>query len=317
MWKNFFHFNRGQRIGILFLLTLIVLTLFLFWLIPYFFQPKTEVADTGFLKEAAQFRESLVEMERTKKRNYEDFDTYYKPFPKRTFAETKYELFEFDPNTADSATFVRLGLKPYIAKNILKYRSKGGKFRKPDDFANVYGLSSVKMDELKPFITLEETTEIQMVDNAAETTKAGSEPGKLTLNSNVPVELNSADTAALVWITGIGRSTAKGIAGYRRVLGGYYSVEQLKEIYGMRPENFEKIKSNFTIDASLIKKINVNTASVERLKSHPYIKTFQKAKAIYEYRRKKVTLNSIDDLKVLDELNEEDLNRLKPYLEFN
>ena len=84
----------------------------------------------------------------------------------------------------------------------------------------------------------------------------------------------------------------------------------------MRPENFEKMKSYLTVDNSQIKKINVNIASLDRLKSHPYIKTFQKAKAIYEFRRKKVKLNSINALKVLDELTGEDIIKLEPYLEF-
>ena len=206
-------------------------------------------------------------------------------------------------------------MKSYVAKNILKYRNKGGKFRKPEDFARVYGITPEKYEELKPYISLE-TDAQNPTESLTETLNTETVPEQTTLKRIVSLELNSADTASLVQVPGLGRSTAKSIAGYRRMLGGFHSVEQLKEVYGMRPENFEKMKSYLTVDNSQIKKINVNIASLDRLKSHPYIKTFQKAKAIYEFRRKKVKLNSINDLKVLDELTGEDIIKLEPYLEF-
>ena len=315
MLKIFLHFNRGQKIGIIILLGLIVISLLAGWLMPRLVKPQLEVSDVSFLKEAAKFRESLVEIERKKQSKYEDFDNFYKPYPKKTVENAKYELFAFDPNTSDSAAFVRLGLKSYVAKNILKYRNKGGKFRKPEDFARVYGITPEKYEELKPYISLE-TDAQNPTESLTETLNTETVPEQTTLKRIVSLELNSADTASLVQVPGLGRSTAKSIAGYRRMLGGFHSVEQLKEVYGMRPENFEKMKSYLTVDNSQIKKINVNIASLDRLKSHPYIKTFQKAKAIYEFRRKKVKLNSINDLKVLDELTGEDIIKFEPYLEF-
>ena len=316
MLKIFLHFNRGQKIGIIILLGLIVISLLAGWLLPRLVKPQLEVSDVSFLKEAAKFRESLVEIERKKQSKYEDFDNFYKPYPKKTVENAKYELFAFDPNTSDSAAFVRLGLKSYVAKNILKYRNKGGKFRKPEDFARVYGITPEKFEELKPFISFESNIAKVADENFSETENQEIKPEKKNLKNGIVIELNTADTAAMLQIAGIGPSTARGIARYRNLLGGYHSIEQLKEVYGMRPENFERIRSNFTIDDSQIKKINVNTASVDRLKKHPYIKTFQKAVAIYEYRRKKVKLSGIEDLKVLDELTGEDLSKLAPYLEF-
>ena len=316
MIKNFLHFNRGQKIGILIMLGLIVTSLLAGWMLPRFVQPNTATTDTSFLTEAAKFKESLVELERAKQNRYPDYDNFYKPYPKKTFEKEKYELFAFDPNSADSATLVRLGLKPYVAVNILRYRVKGGKFRKPEDFARVYGITPEKFEELKPFISFESNIAKVADENFSETENQEIKPEKKNLKNGIAIELNTADTAAMLQITGIGPSTARGIARYRNLLGGYHSIEQLKEVYGMRPENFERIRSNFTIDDSQIKKINVNTASVDRLKKHPYIKTFQKAVAIYEYRRKKVKLSGIEDLKVLDELTGEDLSKLAPYLEF-
>ncbi|MCD8296044.1 MAG: helix-hairpin-helix domain-containing protein [Prevotella sp.] len=68
---------------------------------------------------------------------------------------TKAELFYFDPNTADSAQFARLGIRPRQIHNIYKYRAKGGRFRRPRDFSRIYGLSEKKYKELEPYIRIE------------------------------------------------------------------------------------------------------------------------------------------------------------------
>ncbi|MCL1867346.1 MAG: helix-hairpin-helix domain-containing protein, partial [Paludibacter sp.] len=136
---------------------------------------------------------------------------------------------------------------------------------------------------------------------------------------NIVVEINSADTAELMQIRGIGRYYAKGIVAYRKQLGGFSSVEQLLELKNMHSENYEKIKNSFTVDVSKIQKIRVNTATTERLKAHPYI-GFYRAKEIYELRRQKGKLQNINDLKK-EFTNEKDFTpdwyeKIAPYLSF-
>ena len=92
-------------------------------------------------------------------------------------------------------------------------------------------------------------------------------------------------------------------------------MEQIREVYGMNPENFEQIKSFLSTDASLITKISINKASVERLKSHPYL-NFSKAREIYELRRDRGKLKDIEELRKLHSLSDEDLQRIEPYLSF-
>ncbi|MBP1637462.1 MAG: hypothetical protein H6Q18_251 [Bacteroidetes bacterium] len=316
-FKDFFYFSKGQRIGIIVLLSLIFLTLLSTFIIPYLIKPEKAVEDTAFLEEAEKFRASLREKEYSQANKWEKYPDFYKPFPKKNYKKTSYQLFTFDPNQADSTDFVRLGLKPYIAKNILKYRNKGGKFRKAEDFGKVYGISPEKMNELLPYIQIADNKQNKTDQN--ENNEPETKPEKSAIinsgKKDIIVELNSADTTSLLQIRGIGRKYAKGIVGYRRILGGYYSVEQLREVYGMRPENFEKIKPFLTIDPSFITKINVNKASIERLKSHPYF-NFSKAKSLYEYRRDKGKLRSMDDLRNLKEFSTEDLTRIEPYLSF-
>ena len=312
MWKDFFYFSRGQRIGIIVLITLIVLTLAANYLLPYFF-PVTKNDDRAFMSEVETFKKSLVsrdslrqadwqrqneERQRLYEEKYANYPTYQK-FEKKL---DKYTLATFDPNTTDSAGFVSLGLKPFIAANILKYRKAGGRFKTKEDFAKVYGISPVKMKELEPYIAV---AEIKPVNT--ETT-----PAKRT---DIIVDLNSADTTLLMQVKGIGRGYAKGIVRFRQTTGGFVSVDQLNEIYGMRPESFERIKPFCKVNPDFIRKINVNTATVERFKSHPYFNFYQ-AKALYELRRKKGKLKDISDLRQLSEFSPESIQKLKSYLSF-
>ena len=312
MWKDFFYFSKGQRIGILVLIVLILLVLAANYTLPYFF-PVTEKDGTAFLKEAEKFKKSLLSRDSLREadwqQKYEERQRLYKEKYKNYYSsktsENKiaYTLSVFDPNTTDSAGFVRLGLKPYIASNIQKYKKKGGSFRTPTDFAKVYGVSAEKFKELKSYIKI---AEIKSVKTEIGTTK----------RVDIIVELNSADTTLLMQIKGIGRGYAKGIVRFRQITGGFVSVDQLSEVYGMRPDNLEKIRPYCKVNTDLIKKINVNIASVERLRAHPYL-NFYKAKAIYELRRKKGKLRGLNDLTELSELSSSDLIRLKPYLSFD
>jgi len=129
------------------------------------------------------------------------------------------------------------------------------------------------------------------------------------------IEINASDTAQLMKIPGIGASFAKKIAGYRNSLGGYYRLEQLQEVYGMYAELYEKIIPYLRTDTGKITPIQVNTASLDKLKAHPYINFYQ-AKAIVEMRKKKGKLQNIHELDLLEEFTPDDLERLKHYLAF-
>jgi len=315
MWKDFFYFSKGQRIGIVTLIVLIVTVLGASYILKYFF-PVTEKDNSAFLTEAEVFKKSLVSRDSLRnvewKRKYEERqrmyeekyknNSFYPSFKSFEKKNDSYDLFNFDPNIIDSVGFVRLGLKPFIASNVLKYRGKGGRFKAAADFAKVFGIMPDKFKELEPYIAI---AEIKPVKTDIVQTK----------RTDIIVELNTADTTLLMQVKGIGRGYAKSIVRFRQAAGGFVSIDQLNDIYGMLPENLEKIRPFLTVNPSLIQKIRINIATVERLKSHPYL-NFYKAKAIYEFRRNKGKLRDIDDLKVIIELTTDDLIRIKPYLSF-
>ena len=308
MWKDFFYFSKSQRTGIVVLILLIILTLIANYSLPYFF-PVTQKDGSAFLTEAEVFKKSLVSSDNIQAvRRQHDFEARYKK--QYSYLSYKkdipYSLFTFDPNAADSATFVRLGLKPYVASNILKYRSKGGWFKTATDFGKIYGMSPDKFKELDSYISIHEkklSKNDSLFYKRKETKK------------DLVVDLNSADTTQLMQVIGIGRGYAKGIIRFRQQSGGFVTVDQLREIYGMRPENLQLILPFCKVNSDLVRKIKVNTASVERLKGHPYLNFYQ-SKAIYELRRKKGKLKNITDLKELPEFKPETLVKIEPYLSF-
>jgi len=306
MWKDFFYFSKGQRIGIVVLVVLILLVLAVNFTLPLFF-PTEMKTDNSFMTEVDAFKKTLVLRDSMykAKRKSECEQRYYKKYTSYPEQQKRasYSLFPFDPNTVDSATFIRLGIKPFIVSTVLKYRSKGGKFRTPTHFAKVYGILPEKFKELEPYISIQEIKS-KVVDVKEKATK-----------QNIIVELNTADTAQLMQVKGIGRGYAKGIVRFRRETGGFVSVEQLREIYGMRPENFERIRPFCTVNPELVQKINVNIATVQRLAAHPYLNFYQ-AKAIYELRRKKGKIYSVNELKSLDGFTPENTVKIQPYLSF-
>jgi len=297
VFKNFLYFSRGQQIGILILLLLIMVVISINLLLPKLVPPTLPDNDSLFRAQLEAFAKSLENSPRT---------IYESPFEKKSYKsfedkQPQTELFTFDPNTLDSTGFVRLGLKPYVAKNIVNYRLKGGKFKTPDDFSKIYGINPDYFEVLKPYIKI--------------TSIATPEVKQTTSQEPVYIDLNRCDTTELKMLRGIGSTRAKQIVNYRKRLGGFSSPEQLLELRNFPEELYTELQPYLSATTDSIKPILVNKATVEKLKNHPYINFYQ-AKAIYELRRSKEGLHSLDELKSLPEFTPEELNKLAPYLDF-
>ena len=229
--------------------------------------------------------------------------------------QRKVELFPFDPNTADSAQLLRLGLQPWQIHNIFRYRAAGGVFRQPRDFAQLYGMTQKQYQQLKPYIKISE--EDMPADNYFYAYEPIEERDTvrypIKLQPTDRVVLNNADTMVLRKVPGIGSHFARKIVEYRQRLGGYYRVQQLMEI-----EDFpETAIAYFIIPDSTLpsRKLNVNRLSLNELKRHPYINFYQ-ARAITDYRRQHGLLKSLQDLKLDRDFPPEAIERLEPYVEY-
>ncbi len=223
----------------------------------------------------------------------------------------KVEQFPFDPNTADSTQFLRLGLQPYQIKNIYKYRARGGVYRKKEDFARLYGLTVKDYRRLEPYITISDDylPAASLIKENKSDSASLHYPRKL--NDGEQIILNTADTTQLMRVPGIGSYYARRIVRYGMQLGGYVSVDQLDEI-----DNFPtEAKKYFIISQSQPQQLNLNKLSLQQLRRHPYM-NYYRAKTIVDYRRLHGPLKSLQDLRLSKDFPPEVITRLTPYVSF-
>lgn len=297
MWKDFFYYTKSERRVILLLLAIALLLLGI-WAVMEYLRPVEVPVTLSESEEIHSFLANLEEQEKIRKSHT----------PKNEISAV---LQPFDPNTADSVLLRQLGLPVYIVRNILKYRAKGGVFRSPESFSRIYGLKEEVYQKLKPYITIAPLVSVSHVRTDTFRQLKDTIPYVPKYEEGTIVDLNKADTSILKRIPGIGSTLARMIVVYRQRLGGFYDVAQLQEV----PHVGVELNKWFVVTPAGLHKIQVNSASLDKLRSHPYM-DFYKAKAIMEYRRKRGKIKGLSQLSMFEEFTEKDLKRLSPYLTF-
>lgn len=264
--------------------------------------------------------EPTILVEDSIKTDFKDYqlkqDSLYKAKWKKTYKRDTIaiRMQVFDPNTVDSMTLLHLGFKPWQAKNMLKYRAKGGKYRKKEDLKKLYGMTDSMYLALTPYIYIKDS----IVVNSAriDSVHMDSLPKWNSTKKDTILNLRTADTTELKLIRGIGSYRAKMIVRYREQLGGYARVEQIMEARGMDKVIADSILPHFYIDSVVVNKIPINHIRPEVLQRHPYL-NFEQAKAIYEYRRKHIRIKSAEELKKIKGLSPTDIEKILIYLDFS
>lgn len=229
------------------------------------------------------------------------------------------KLFAFDPNTADSTQLEQLGLQRWQIRNIYRYRKAGGIYRRPQDFARLYGLTAGQYKQLEPYIRISADYQpaSRLYPSPNTQYPSTNTHDRDTLRYPVKIEegqhvvLNTADTAQLRKVPGIGVYFAKEIVNHGRFLGGYVSVDQLDEI----PDFPQEAKQYFVISNPNPRRLNVNRLTLNELKRHPYINYYQ-AKAIVDYRRLHGRIESLQQLRLSKDFTPEAISKLEPYVEY-
>ena len=132
------------------------------------------------------------------------------------------------------------------------------------------------------------------------------------------IDLNTADSATLVRIPGIGAATSGAILRYRARLGGFYSSEQLPEC--IRWADAERItswqKEWLVADTTRITPMAVNRLEFKELLRHPYLE-YRQVCALMDLKRKRGYIGSLEEIGRLPEFDANDIARLRPYLDFS
>ena len=211
-------------------------------------------------------------------------------------------------DTVSSAYLTRWGFSLKQAEVVVRYRDASGGIHSAEHFKRCYVVSEEMAEKIVSHIIFSKRDE----------PKAKAEypqPASESTESKPLVDINRADSAALVAIDGIGPKSASEIIKYRKLLGGYYSVEQLSELKCITESNFEKILAKISCDSFVISKIDVNFASPKELERHPYVSA-QTLRRIIKQRQLKGGWSRIEEMTEQNILSEEEAKRLAPYLRF-
>ena len=223
------------------------------------------------------------------------------------------QSFPFNPNTADSMTLLRVGLKPWQVKNLMAYRRAGGRWKDADDFKRLYGLSDEEFQRLRPYVQIPPAVkEVYFTehDRARQDSLHHLRPEKFT--QLTVLDLNTVDTLTLRKIPGIGVGYSRSIVSYRERLGGFVSVAQLKDIEGLPA----RIEEWFSVEEQVaVRTISINKSDFKTLVRHPYL-SYEQVKVITTHIRKYGSLRSWKDLQLYPEFTSQDFERLTPYFVF-
>lgn len=302
-FKDLFYLHRGERRGGLFLIG--ILLVLGAWVVHAQWLDTPEVPDLSAvqaeMEEWALYRRTLAEPDA---RDSE-------PFP-------------FDPNTIEREEWLALGLRDRQVDGIERYMSKGGRFRTKRDVAKLYALTPADYERLQPFILLPDSLPPKRYESRApkkwpeRAEYANSETRPAWKNERQPlrkVEVNTADSLALVALPGIGPSFAKGILGYRDRLGGFVSMDQLAEVYVLKdkPDALARMHELLELDTLMVHRIPINTCTVEELAEHPYAR-WKLAKPLIAYRAQHGRFNTVADIRGCVLIDDEAFRKLAPYL---
>jgi competence protein ComEA len=306
--QDYLRFTRKDRIGILVILFFILLVL----LFPKFIARSTgsEVIapDSAWIASM----KSLEELNSEGRTIEEDEHSYQYDKVVNTY-QPKGELFYFDPNSITESEWRKLGVRDKTIRTILNYRGKGGKFRKPEDLQKVYGLRQSEYDRLAPFIQITPAvSQSSPIQDPNDKLISKSFEKKYSRDYAV-VDINTADTSALIALPGIGSKLAARIVSFREKLGGFYSIDQVRQTFGLPDSTFQKIKQYLKLENIQLRKININTATIGELKAHPYIR-YGIANPMIAYRNEHGPFLKLEDIRNVMAVTNEVYEKIKFYL---
>lgn len=308
-------FNHKERRGLLFLLVLIISI----WLVPFFFSEKKPEISASELE--------MLQLKKTESASAEqNFYPGNRPssFSKRTnrgrreeFNSANSKPFLFNPNTASDQDWKNLGIPDRNIQTIRNYLSKGGKFRKPDDLARIYGFPPAAYELLMPYVSIPKPESARFQHGYASDFSEQNNIRRFIPRKPNTVSVNAADSAAWESLPGIGPKLALRIINFRSKLGGFHAIEQVGETFGLSDSTFKAIRPFLVLDSlSGPSVLNLNKCTPEALQSHPYL-TYKQAKAIIAYRQQHGPFIKTEDILRVALVTEEIYSRLAPYLTVN
>ena len=228
------------------------------------------------------------------------------------------KYFNFDPNKISKDSIILLGFSSKVAYNWKKYLEKGGHFHSKKELLKIYGLKKEDYNTIERYITIVGKSKKKYLPKQESSHPESKQDNKIAAGNtirNIKIEINTCTAEDLIKLKGIGQVLSKRIIKFRDKLGGFVSINQLKEVYGLPAETYESIKGNIYINPEKIRKIKINIEDKENLKKSPYI-SYRLASQIVKYRKQHGYFSSKNDLLKIKTLDSLKLKKIEPYLDY-
>lgn len=299
------YLSQKERLG----LGLLILTLFIFILVPYLWRSKlTPIAFSDLPKEA-EVKSQPLSKGKNLKEDFTENQILIDAKTKNKITTQTHQLFYFDPNHLNVAESIQLGIPPGAYSNLQKYLKAGGKIKQAEDLQKIYGIDAELLNKLRPYVKSSEEIKLTELKEFSDTSLSA--PTK-----NIEAfEINSATEEEWKSLPGIGEKLSARIIKYKMALGGFLDKSQVCEVYGIS-DSLCLVISNYLQCTPQLSKIKVNSADMDELEMHPYLNRKQ-SEFIINYRRQHRTIKDLNELKSTGFFKKEELAKIEPYLAFD
>ncbi|WP_369800923.1 ComEA family DNA-binding protein [Flavobacterium sp. 11] len=212
---------------------------------------------------------------------------------KRESEKESPKMYLFNPNFITDYKGYKLGMSVEEIDRLLVFRKENKYVNSPKEFQNVTKISDSLLNVIAPYFKFPD-----WVNNKKEFKEYNKYPNKAFAKKEkiIIIDINQATKEDLIKIYGIGEAISLRILKQKENLGGFVSMEQMKDVWGLSPEVIENLNSHFKVSVlPNIKKIDVNNASLKELSQFYYFR-YALAKEIVTYRSMRGNINNIEDL---------------------
>lgn len=289
--SGYFKFSKEQRTGILLLFAIIIVLQ-----LAYFFIDFSTLVQEYPQKQKWLSLQSKIDSMKTEESSWSS------------------KIYLFNPNFITDYKGYKLGMSVQEIDRLLIYRKENKYVNSPKEFQNVTKISDSLLNVIAPYFKFPDwvNTKKEYKEYINYENKAFAKKGKIVLT-----DINQASQEDLIKIYGIGEIISLRILKLKESLGGFVSMEQMKDIWGLSPEVIENLNSHFKVLAlPNIKKMDINNASLKEIAQFPYFK-YALAKEIVTYRSMNGDLKNVEDLTKIKDFPVEKANIIGLYLDFN
>jgi DNA uptake protein ComE-like DNA-binding protein len=292
--QTYFKFSKEQRTGIFFLFLIIVVLQLVYFFVDFSIASKEYPEKQKWLSLQSEMDSLKMDVKNSK--------------PK---------IYLFNPNFISDYKGYKLGMSVQEIDRLLAFRKENKYVNSAKEFQNVTKVSDSLLNIMAPYFKFPD-----WVNNKKQNTKfkeytSYQNQAFAKKEKIVFIDINEATKEDLVKIYGIGDAISIRILKQKELLGGFVSMEQMKEVWGLSPEVIENLNSHFKVLAlPRFKKIEINNASLKELSQFHYFR-YSLAKEIVTYRSMNGNIKNIEDLTKIKGFPVDKANLIGLYLDFN